>query len=129
MILAVDAAHRAVREEDGARTARPGDWRLFAEMRTVAENTRQHARPAVAELAREAIRAACTRAETAGTQNVELRTQNVEVFFVLRSAFCVLRFTFCVLRSVLCVPHSPSFILRSVFCVRRSAFDVLRSVF
>jgi hypothetical protein len=68
MILAVDAAHRAVREKDGARTVRPGDWRLFAEVRTVAENTRQHARPAVAELAREAIRAACTRAKTAGME-------------------------------------------------------------
>ena len=114
MILAVDAAHRAVREKDGARTVRPGDWRLFAEVRTVAENTRQHARPAVAELAREAIRAACTRAKTARTQNAERRTLNVEVFFVLGSAFRVLRSAFCVLRSAF-------FILRShaVNCRRK----------
>jgi hypothetical protein len=94
MILAVDAAHRAVREKDGARTARPGNRRLFAEVRAIAEDARQHARAAVAALAREAIRAACTRAKTAGTQNVELRTQNAEVFFVLGSAFCVLRSVF-----------------------------------
>jgi hypothetical protein len=104
-------------------------WRLFAEVRAVTENTRQHARPAVAELAHEAIRAACTRAKTAGTQNVEFRTQNVEVFFVLRLKFCVRR-------SAFPVPHSPSFILRSTFpilhpsfCVLRSAFYVLRSTF
>ena len=66
MVLAVDAAHGAVREEHGAGAARAADRRLFAEVRAVAEDARQHTRAAVTEPAREAVRAASARAEAAG---------------------------------------------------------------
>ena len=68
MILAIEAAQRAVREEDRAGAARAADRRLLAEVRAVAEDARQQVGLAVACLAGEAVDTARARAKAAGME-------------------------------------------------------------